>query len=143
MSFDLRFPLGAGTLGAGVLPGACLFNASGVVSDAFVLLVPLGLDMQYSFGGSGPGVILHASGGAALMGTSAPAMPKLLKIVPYALAGIGLDVPFSRPRDHRRGELRRVLRERHAPDHGLRAGGLAVCPILKIFPPGRRAARGS
>ena len=95
MSFDLRFPLGAGTLGAGILSGACLFTASGAVSDAFVLLVPLGLDMQYSFGSPGPGVILHVSGGAALMSTSAPATPTLLKIVPYALAGIALDVPFS------------------------------------------------
>jgi hypothetical protein len=95
VTFELRFPARAGIFSAGILSGACLFRASGASSDAFVALVPLGIDAGWRVGSSGLGVSLHLSGGPALMATSAPAVSTLLKVVPYALAGMALEVPLS------------------------------------------------
>lgn len=94
-AFELRFPVRAGTLSAGILSGACLFAASGASSDAFVALVPFGLDAGLRLNSAGIGVALHLGGGPALMATRAPAVSTLLKLVPYALAGMAVEVPFS------------------------------------------------
>jgi hypothetical protein len=95
VSFGVRFGMGGGTLGAGILTGACMFSASGAASDALVLLVPLGLDARYSLSGSGPGVTLHASLGPALMVTSTTYADPFLKVIPYGIAGLTLDIPFT------------------------------------------------
>jgi hypothetical protein len=94
-AFELRFPLRVGTLSAGILSGACLFSAEGASSEAFVAIVPLGLEAGWRLGGDGIGLGLRIGGGPALMVTSAPAVSTLLKIVPYALAGMALELPFS------------------------------------------------
>jgi hypothetical protein len=94
-AFELRFPLRVGTLSAGILSGACLFSAEGASSEAFVAIVPLGLEAGWRLGGEGIGLGLRIGGGPALMVTSAPAVSTLLKIVPYALAGMALELPFS------------------------------------------------
>lgn len=94
-SFELRFPLRVGTLSAGILSGACLFSAEGASSEAFVAIVPLGLEAGWRLGGEGIGLGMRIGGGPALMATSAPAVSTLLKIVPYALAGMALELPFS------------------------------------------------
>ncbi len=57
--------------------------------------MPLGLDVGLRMGGEGIGIGLHLGGGPALMATSAPAVSTLLKVVPYALAGMAVEVPFS------------------------------------------------
>ncbi len=94
-AFELRFPFRVGTLCAGILSGACLFAAEGASSDAFVVIVPLGIDAGWRLGGDGMGFGLHIGGGPALMATTAPAVSTLVKIVPYALAGMSLEIPFS------------------------------------------------
>lgn len=95
-SVDLRFQLAAGALQAGVLSGVCLFSATGAVSAADILIVPIGIDLQYLLNsGAFPGIILHLSGGPALMSVKAGYFGDASKIVPYALAGMTLDLPFS------------------------------------------------
>ena len=85
---DLRFRLGAGAFGAGILSGACWLSATGAVSTADILVVPIGLDLQYLLNeGAFPGITLHLSGGPALMSVNASYVGDVSKIVPYLLAG--------------------------------------------------------
>ena len=97
LSLDYRFPLGTAVLEAGLLTGVCLMGATGAVTDAAILLVPIGIDVQYAMNaGSFPGVTLHVSGGPAVMSINAAYLgDSLTKIVPYLLAGLTLDLPFS------------------------------------------------
>jgi hypothetical protein len=93
---DLRFRAGAGALEAGILSGACWLSATGVVSTADILIVPIGVDLRYLLNsGAFPGVILHASGGPALMSVNASYLGDQTKIVPYVLGGLTLDLPFD------------------------------------------------
>lgn len=96
VSFDMRFGVGGGTLSAGMLSGACMLSASGAASDAFILMVPLGIDIGYSIQGSGPGVTVHLGGGPALMSVTTPHASAMLKIIPYALAGLAINLPLAR-----------------------------------------------
>ena len=91
---DLRFR--AGGLEAGVLTGACWMSATGVVSTASILIIPMGVDLQYLLNsGAFPGIILHASGGPAFMSVNASYTGTETKIVPYVLGGLTLDLPFD------------------------------------------------
>jgi hypothetical protein len=93
---DLRFRAGAGALEAGILSGACWMSATGVVSTANILIIPVGVDLQYLLNsGAFPGVTLHASGGPALMSVNAGYTGTETKIVPYVLGGLTLDLPFD------------------------------------------------
>jgi hypothetical protein len=93
---DYRFPVGRGVLETGILCGVSMFSATGAASDADILLVPLGADLRYLLNaGSFPGVVLHASGGPALMSVTAGYTGSETKIVPYALAGMTVELPFS------------------------------------------------
>jgi hypothetical protein len=93
---DLRFRFAAGALEAGVLSGACWLSATGVVSDADILIVPIGVDLQYLLNsGAFPGIILHVSGGPALMSVNASYVGNETKIVPYVLGGLTLVLPFD------------------------------------------------
>jgi len=93
---DLRFKAGAGALEAGILSGACWLSATGVVSTASILIIPIGVDLQYLLNsGAFPGIILHASGGPALMSVNAGYTGTETKIVPYVLGGLTLDLPFD------------------------------------------------
>lgn len=95
-SVDMRFRFAAGALQAGILSGVCLFSATGAASDADILIVPIGVDLQYLLNsGAFPGIILHLSGGPALMSVKASYFGDASKIVPYVLAGMTLDLPFS------------------------------------------------
>jgi hypothetical protein len=96
-SADLRFRFAAGAIQAGILSGICLFSAAGVVSSADILIIPIGVDLQYLLNpGAFPGIILHLSGGPALMNVKASYFGDESKIVPYVLGGMTLDLPFSR-----------------------------------------------
>jgi hypothetical protein len=96
LSADLRFPLGPGVFGAGLLSGLCSLHASGAVSDAQVLIVPIGADIQYSMNEGGfPGIVIHLSGGPAVMTVTAAYAGSLTKVVPYLLAGMSMDLPFA------------------------------------------------
>jgi hypothetical protein len=93
---DLRFRLGAGAFGAGILSGACWLSATGAVSTADILIVPIGIDLQYLLNeGAFPGITLHLSGGPALMSVNASYVGDQSKIVPYLIAGMTLDLPFA------------------------------------------------
>ena len=93
---DLRFRAAAGALEAGILSGACLMSATGAVSTANILIIPMGVDLQYLLNsGAFPGIILHASGGPALMSVNASYTGTETKIVPYVLGGLTLDLPFD------------------------------------------------
>ena len=93
---DLRFRAGAGALEAGILSGACWMSATGVVSEANILIIPMGVDLQYLLNsGAFPGIILHASGGPALMSVNASYTGAETKLVPYVLGGLTLDLPFD------------------------------------------------
>jgi hypothetical protein len=95
-SLDVRFRVGAGALEAGILSGACWLSATGAVSAADILLVPIGIDLQYLLNeGAFPGITLHLSGGPALMSVNATYVGDVSKIVPYLLAGMTLDLPFA------------------------------------------------
>jgi hypothetical protein len=92
-----RFPIGASILEAGLLAGACLMSATGAVTDAAILLVPIGLDLQYVINpGALPGIMVHLGGGPAVMNVNAGYLgDSLAKIVPYLLAGLTLNLPFT------------------------------------------------
>ena len=95
-SVDMRFRFAAGALEAGILSGACLMKASGAASSADILIIPIGANLQYLLNsGAFPGIILHVSGGPALMNVNAGYFGAESKIVPYVLAGMTLDLPFS------------------------------------------------
>jgi hypothetical protein len=93
---DLRFRAGAGALEAGILSGACWMSATGAASTASILVIPVGVDLQYLLNsGAFPGIILHASGGPALMSVNAVYTGTETKIVPYVLGGLTVDLPFD------------------------------------------------
>jgi hypothetical protein len=96
LALDFRFRLDSGTLAAGILSGVSWLGAKGAVSTADILIVPIGLDLQYAMNeGSFPGITLHLSGGPALMSVDADYTGTETKIVPYVLAGMTLDLPFA------------------------------------------------
>jgi hypothetical protein len=91
-----RFPLGPGLLGAGVLTGVSAMNAAGAASTASLLLVPLGAEISYSMNEGGfPGIVFHVSAGPALMSVSTAYAGTLTKPVPYLMAGMQVDLPFT------------------------------------------------
>jgi hypothetical protein len=93
---DMRFRFAAGALEAGILSGVCLLSATGAVSTADILIIPIGVDLQYLLNsGAFPGIILHLSGGPALMSVKASYLGNESKIIPYVLGGLTLDLPFS------------------------------------------------
>ena len=96
IAVDVRFPAGGGALEAGVLSGACWMSATGAASSADILIIPIGADVQYMLNvGAFPGVILHLSGGPALMSVTASYLGGQTKIVPYVLGGLTLELPFD------------------------------------------------
>ncbi len=96
LSANMRFVLGPGIMGAGLLTGACIINATGAASDADVLIVPIGADLQYSMNEGGfPGIVVHLSGGPALMNVDSPYAGSMTKVIPYVLAGMTLSMPFT------------------------------------------------
>ena len=129
---DFRFPLGPGVFGAGLLSGLCALDASGAAASAQVLIVPIGADVRYSMNEGGfPGIVIHVSGGPAMMNVTADYAGSLTKLVPYLLAGMSLELPFaSFIRTFNRGGLGGVLRERFPSPHGIRPGGVVVCAVL-------------
>jgi len=96
LSAVIRFPLGPGVFGAGLLGGLGAMNAAVVVSTATLLLVPLGVELSYSMNeGAFPGILFHVSAGPALMSVTTSYEGTLMKPVPYLLAGMRVDVPFT------------------------------------------------
>jgi hypothetical protein len=96
LAVDMRFRFGAGALEVGVLSGASWMSATGAVSDADVLVIPIGADLKYLLNsGAFPGIILHVSGGPALMSVNASYLGNETKIVPYVLGGLTLVLPFD------------------------------------------------
>ncbi len=95
-SVDMRFRFAAGALEAGILSGVCMLSATGAVSTADILIIPIGANLQYLLNsGAFPGIILHVSGGPALMSVKASYTGNESKIIPYVLGGLTLELPFS------------------------------------------------
>jgi hypothetical protein len=97
LTLDMRFPVGPGALGAGILTGFTWLAASGVASGADISLLPVGADLVYTFfEPSFPVFSLRLSGGLSVMTVVVPYLTEpLTKLVPFALAGIVLDFPFA------------------------------------------------
>jgi hypothetical protein len=93
---DLLFPAGAGTLGIGLYTGVNYFAATGVATSAQSLLIPMGVDVRYTTIDLVPfGLFVHAGGGPAMLVLSSDYWGGLTKLVPYALAGLGMNVRIS------------------------------------------------
>ena len=97
ISVAFRFPLGPGTMGAGILSGVGSLKASGAVTTAEILLVPMGVDAQYTLNDGGfPAITLHVGGGPSLLNVAAKYLDSSpTKVIPYLLAGMTLELPFS------------------------------------------------
>jgi hypothetical protein len=96
-TLDFRFRVGPGALGVGLLTGFTWLAANGIVENAQISLVPVAADFVYTISeASFPIFTVRLSGGGAMMSVSAPALDQpLAKIIPFALAGLVLDFPFT------------------------------------------------
>ena len=91
-----RFPLGPGLLGMGILAGVGGMQATGLVSTATLLVAPVGAELSYSMNEGGfPGILVHVSAGPAVFNATTTFEGTLSKVVPYLLAGMRLDAPFT------------------------------------------------
>jgi hypothetical protein len=96
LSVAFRFRAGPGVIGVGILSGLGAMTATGAVTTAQVLLVPVGVDAQYTLNDGGfPAVTLHVGGGPSFLNVTASYAGSLTKIIPYLLAGMTLEVPFA------------------------------------------------
>jgi hypothetical protein len=97
MTFDLLFPGGGGNFGLGLYAGVNYFQAEGVATSADAMLIPLGVDLRYGLDEGLPlGLIVHISGGAAMLMLRSDFWGNMTKPVPYALGGLGVNLPFGR-----------------------------------------------
>jgi len=91
-----RFPVGPGIVGAGILAGVGTMKATGAVASAGLLVVPVGAELSYSMNEGGfPGILFHLSGGPAVLSASTSYEGTLTKAVPYLIAGMRVDAPFT------------------------------------------------
>jgi hypothetical protein len=96
LHFDLLFGRGAGRLGLGLYAAVNYFQATGVATAADTMLIPLGADLRYSLDEGLPvGLFVYASGGAAMLVVRSEYWGNLSKPVPYALGGMGVNLPFA------------------------------------------------
>jgi hypothetical protein len=96
LALGFQFQKDDRVLGLGILTGAGFLSASGAVSDAFIVAVPLGIDAGFGFRGGALGLSLHGSAGPAVLLVQAPATGLLIKVIPYALAGLTLDIHLTK-----------------------------------------------
>jgi hypothetical protein len=95
LGVNVRFALGPGTLGAGIVSGVAEMQATGAVTQASILLVPIGVDARYTLNDGGfPGITVHVSGGPSIMNVTASYTGSLTKVIPYVIGGMTLDLPF-------------------------------------------------
>ena len=93
LHFDLLFPAGPGSIGAGLYAAVNYFEATGVATSAQSLLIPVGVDIRYTLIDVLPlGLFVHASGGPAMLLLRSDYWGEMDKVVPYALAGLGMNV---------------------------------------------------
>ena len=93
---DFRIKLKAGHLGVGLHSGFQYMGADGVLTDAVVFLIPLGVDVKYVLGGEGRlSLFLGASGGAATMIVQTRVRDTVMSFMPYAQANIGTGIAVS------------------------------------------------
>jgi len=91
-----RFPVGPGLLGTGILAGLGGMQATGVVASAGLLVAPIGVELSYSMNEGGfPGILVHVSAGPSVFNASTTFEGTLSKIVPYLMAGMRVDAPFT------------------------------------------------
>jgi len=96
MHLDLLFPAGPGSFGLGLYAGVNYFEAEGVATSARSMLIPMGVDVRYSLVDLLPlGLFVHASGGPAMLLLRSEYWGELTKLVPYVLAGLGMNVRFA------------------------------------------------
>lgn len=92
---DFRFPIGQGVLAPGLLAGCGWFRADGSgVAD--ILVAPLGPDVHWAIArGVNPGVSLHAAAGPALIVAITSWADTELKLSPFVVGGIDVDIGLT------------------------------------------------
>lgn len=85
-----RIPLRSGHLGLGVQSGFQYMPASGILTDAVIFMVPLGLDFKYVLGKDGAiNLFIGGSGGAALTLIQTPVRETVINFLPYGQVNLG------------------------------------------------------
>ena len=93
----LAIPAGPGSFGVGLHSGVTYFQADGAATSVEGFLVPLGAEVRYTLDQGLPiGVFVRLCGGPALLGIRSDYWGDLSKVLPYALAGLGVTAPFGR-----------------------------------------------
>ncbi|MBN1835308.1 MAG: hypothetical protein JW820_05620 [Spirochaetales bacterium] len=93
---DLLLTAGQGSFGLGLYAAVNYFEAIGVATSAQSLLVPMGADLRYTMDEGLPlGLFVHVSGGPAMLVLASDYWGQLTKLVPYALAGLGMNLRFA------------------------------------------------
>jgi hypothetical protein len=93
---DYRIPLARGFVAVGLYGAAGLFSAEGELAVSESALIPVGLDLRYGFEAGMPlGVFVHISGGPALLTVDPNQRGRLWKVIPYTMAGLGIDVRLT------------------------------------------------
>lgn len=96
-SGSIVFTVPSGRIGVGISTGVISFTPQGASGTSTSFLIPVGLNASYHLGGSSmAGLLLHLTGGAAVLFVSSPTLGTRVKTVPFLAGAIGLELLFSR-----------------------------------------------
>jgi hypothetical protein len=94
-SYWFSFPFGH--IGLGLYAAIHLFRVEELESTSQSYLLPFGVDLRYETKNLRPlSVYVRASGGPSLLTLSLDERGSMSKLIYYALAGIGINIPFTR-----------------------------------------------
>lgn len=91
-----RLRMARAALALGVSAGYSLFLTEDAIEKTSIETVPIGAEARYEYGGRGPLLVyLRAAAGPALLRFQPIGGDWLAKLVPFAVAGIGVGVPLT------------------------------------------------
>jgi hypothetical protein len=94
---NYRFALARSRIALGIYTGLNLFTAEGIIASADSMLIPMGLDIRYSPGiDSWVNLFFRISGGPVIFALNPNQTGMLIKVIPFVLGGIGINLSFSR-----------------------------------------------